>query len=65
MRDFAKDGEWEYAVEMARLVAPDGTLHVVEQSPRVPDAIRGNRADPRRSSGRRRMIGASGSRYAP
>lgn len=42
MRDFAKDGEWEYAVEMARLVAPDGTLYVVEEAPRVPDAIRGD-----------------------
>ena len=40
MRDFALDGEWEYAVEMARVVAPDGTVYVVEEAPRVPDAIR-------------------------
>ena len=42
MRDFAKDGEWDYAVEMARLVAPDGTLYVVEEAPRVPEAVRGD-----------------------
>ena len=42
MRDFALDGEWAYAVEMARLVAPDGTLYVVEEAPRVPSAIQGD-----------------------
>ena len=42
MRDFALDGEWEYAVEMARVLAPDGTLYVVEEAPRVPVAIGGD-----------------------
>jgi len=42
MRDFALDGEWVYAAEMARLVAPDGTRYVVEEAPRVPEAIQGD-----------------------